>query len=355
MAVVGDERAGVVEPVAPVPPNASVSGLQRLRLRHPLAAFVFRRVGAGILTLIVASFLIFLVLQVLPGNVAEVVLGRDATPQRVHEINASLHLNQSVVSRYFSFLGNFVTGHFGDSSAALAQGRHFSVWQEIHTPLFNSLVLALITVAIFVPVSLILATAAALRAGRVVDHAVSSIALALGALPEFLIGTLLIVIFFTNLGLLTPDSSIASGANPFSDPEKLILPILTLLCVSVAFGTRLLRASLIEVLDQDFVAMARLSGYRERRVILRHALRNAIAPSIQIVAQQTQYLIGGIIVVEAVFNYPGIGSVLVQAINVRDTQVITVTATLLAAIYIGINIVADLLVVLVVPKLRTQV
>ena len=329
-------------------------GLRQLRARHPIASFVARRLVAAVLTLLVVSILIFVVLQVLPGNVAQVILGQHATPARVHAIEVQLHLNQSVPVRYVHFIGHLLTGNLGYSSAAIAQGSRVSVWQEIRTPLRNSLVLAGVTIVLFIPLCLILGTAMAVRAGRATDSILSVVALALGAMPEFLIGTLLIVIFFTQLNLLPPVSSIGTGQTPFTHPDGLILPALTLLGVSTAFGTRLLRASLVETLGQDFVSMARLNGYRERRVLFRYALRNALAPSVQILAQQIQYLVGGIIVTESVFNYPGIGTTLVQSISVRDTQVVSIIAVMLATIYVLLNVAADLAVVLLVPKLRTK-
>jgi peptide/nickel transport system permease protein len=334
--------------------DAPVGGWRYRYARHPVATFLVRRVAAGLLTLLVVTILIFAVLQIVPGNVTQIILGRNATPDRIAAVNASVHLNESVPARYLAFLGGVITGHFGDSSAALAQGNTVPVWEAIRTPLANSLVLAAITTVLFIPLSLFFGMVAALRAGRATDSILSLTALTLGAMPEFLIGTLLVVIFFARLHLLPPVSLIPPGETPFSNPKELVLPVLTLLGVSTAFGSRLLRASMIEVLDEDFVAMARLNGYRERRVMFRYALRNALAPSAQILAQQIQYLIGGIIVVESVFSYPGIGTTLVQSIQVRDTQMVTVIATIIAAIYILINILADLAVVLLVPKLRTR-
>lgn len=321
---------------------------------HPVLLFVLRRVAAGALTLLAATALIFLAIQVLPGDVADTVLGRNATPERIAAVRDSLNLDASLPSRYLSFVGDMATGHFGNSSAALAQGNKVGVWTVIADPLRNSLVLAGITLLLFVPLCALLGIVAATRVGRKRDHAISLVGVALSAMPEFLVGTLLIVVFFTQLDLLPPVSQIDPGRSPFSDVKGLILPILTLLAVSAAFGTRLLRASLVGVLAEDYVATARLNGYRERRVILRYALRNALAPSMQILGQMAQWLIGGIIVTENVFNYPGIGNTLVQAVLVRDTQETMVIATVLAAAYVAINIVADLAVVLIVPKLRTQ-
>jgi peptide/nickel transport system permease protein len=325
------------------------------RSRHPVAAFVVRRVAAGILTLIVASFLIFASVQILPGDVASVVLGKNATPERVAAIRSDLNLDDPLPQRYVRFLSEVSTGHFGNSSAALAQGRELPVWDVIRTPLRNSLILALVTIVLFVPLSLILGTISALRAGRAADHAISLPALVGSAMPEFLVGTLLIVIFFFQLDLFPPVSEIGPGETPFSHPDTLVLPVLTLLSVSLSLGIRLVRASMIDVLRADYVRMARLNGQPERRVVVRYALRNALGPGIQAIAQTLQYLLGGIIITESVFNYPGIGNKLVQAVSLRDIQEVGVIAMILAATYIIINIVADLLVMLVVPKLRTTV
>jgi peptide/nickel transport system permease protein len=334
--------------------GAAESALRRFRRSHPVFLFVVRRVAAGLLTLLVASMLIFAAVQVLPGNVAEVVLGRNATPQLVHSIESELHLDESIPAQYVHWLGNLVTGNLGNSTASLAQGQQVSVSHLIATPLRNSLILAGLTLIFFIPLCLILGTIAALRAGRKSDHAISLSSLAIGSMPEFLIGTLLIVIFFSNLEWLPGVSTIEEGQSPFAHIDSLVLPVLTLLCVSTAFGVRLLRASLVEVLREDYVGMARLNGVPERKVIRRYVLRNGLAPAIQALAQVIQYLIGGIIIVEAVFNYPGIGTTLVEAVQVRDLQVVSVVAVILAAIYVLVNILADLAVVLVVPRLRTQ-
>ncbi len=304
--------------------------------------------------MLVVTVLIYIAVQVLPGNVAQIVLGRTATPQRVAALQASLHLNRPLPVRYLDWLAGMLTGHFGDSTAALAQGMTVPVWHAIAGPLGNSLILGGITLLAFIPICLVLGTLAALHAGRAADHVISLSALSASALPEFLVGTLLIVIFFTELNLLPPIASVNPGQTPLSDPRILILPVLTLLCISTAFGTRLLRASIVEVLGEDYVAMARLNGVRESRVIVRYALRNALGPSIQVIAQMIQYLVGGIIITESVFNYPGIGTALVQAVLVRDPQEVSVVATILAAFYIVVNILADLAVSLAVPRLRTR-
>ena len=296
--------------------------------------------------------LIFASVQLLPGNVATAVLGRNATPQAVHSIEQNLGLNRSLVERYATFLSDLVRGRLGDSTVAIAQGTRVTVWSTIRTPIRNSLVLAGLTVLLFVPLALLLGAWAAVRQGKRADHAINTSALTIGAMPEFLVGTLLVLVFFTSLHLLPPISETQPGKSLFSDPRIFVLPVVTLLSVSLAYTTRLVRATTIEVLRENYVSMARLNGYRERRVIWRYALRNALAPAVQGIAQTVQYLIGGIIIVESVFNYPGIGTQLVQSVSARDVQMIAVIAVMLAAIYIAVNILADLAVMLLVPKLR---
>jgi peptide/nickel transport system permease protein len=333
-----------------------VPGRSRTRraAAHPVLRLLAGRIGAGLLTLFVASVLIYGAVLILPGDVVEVVLGKEGTPERIAAVKAELNLDQSPPERYFHWLGGMLTGDLGASTAALVQGQTVHVASAIGKPMANSLILAAITIAVFIPLCLVLATFTALRAGRASDHAVSLISLALGSMPEFLIGTLLIVIFFSNLGLLPAVSSIGPGQSPLSQPDALVLPVLTLLMVGTAFGIRLLRASIVEVLRDDYVTMARLNGVRERRVVARYVLRNAMAPSVQVVAQTVQYLVGGIIITESLFNYPGIGNMLVQSVLVQDVQMVSVIAILLAAIYIAVNIVADLAVVFLVPRLRTN-
>jgi peptide/nickel transport system permease protein len=334
-------------------PSGPVLGRRR-RLRHPVVAFLVRRLAAGLVTLLVASFLIFLATNALPGNVAEAVLGRNATPAGVASLERELHLNRPLLSRYGSWIAGTVQGDLGQSAVALAQGATKApVSGLIGTPLRNSLVLAVATILLLIPLSLLVGTAAAVRAGRATDYAVSYVSLVLGALPEFVLGTFLILIFFSELNLLPPVALVLQGTSPLAHVNALVLPVLTLLGVSLAFSARQVRAGVIEALRQDYVRMARLGGVRERRVLWRYALRNALAPSVQTFAQSIQYLFGGIIIVEALFAYPGIGSLLVQAVSVRDVTEVQGITLVLAAIYIMVNILADLLVVFIVPRLRT--
>jgi peptide/nickel transport system permease protein len=335
-------------------PGRPVRGRLLTTRRFPLLNYAIRRVLAGVITLIVATFLIFACIQLLPGNVAQVVLGRNATPARLAQVDAQLHLDDNVAVRYFHYLGGFLSGHFGDSTAALVQQTHVSVSSVVGPALANSLILALIVLVLFVPCSLLLGYASGRRPGGKVDHFISTTTLAVGALPEFLVGIVLIYLLFTWLGWFPPISTLNPGQSPLSDLKGLVLPVLTLLLVSMAFGARLLRASIIEVMNKEYIAVARLNGIEHRRIVLRYLLPNAVSPSIQILAQQTQYLLGGIVVVESVFNYPGIGRALVQAVSARDIQEIMIIATILAVAYIAINIIADIACALFDPRVRTS-
>jgi peptide/nickel transport system permease protein len=217
----------------------------------------------------------------------------------------------------------------------------------------KSLVLALAALLVLLPVSLTLGIVSGIKRDRPIDHAISVTSLALIALPEFVTGTLLIAFIAVTLKWLPPTSIIESGG-VLSNPRLLVLPVLTLCITATPYVVRMVRAGVSEAMGADYVQMARLSGIPERRIIMRHALRNALAPTVQVLALTMQYLIGGIVIVETVFAYPGLGQGLVQAVVARDIPTVQGVAILLAAVYIVINIVADVVVVLLIPKLRTS-
>jgi peptide/nickel transport system permease protein len=320
----------------------------------PATRFVLRRTAAGIVTLFVVSIAIFIATNVLPGNVATIVLGRNATPANVAQLDRELNLNHPLINNYLSWLSGAVHGSFGNSSVALAEGSHTSVSSTLGTPLVNSLVLAGLAALILVPLALLLGTLCGLYAGGWFDRAVSFPILVIGGLPEFVAGTLLITIFASRLHLLPPVSLINPGQSPLANPNNLVLPVMTLVLCVLSSITRQVRVGVMEVLRQDYVKVAKLNGIGGRRVVLKYVLRNALAPSIQVIAHALQYLIGGLIIVESVFTYPGIGEYVVNAVSTRDVPEIQAAAIILATIYIAINIAADLVVVFLVPRLRTE-
>jgi peptide/nickel transport system permease protein len=357
-AAVADDGSGTVTEAdsttlasVPLPNDRSRTTAGGLRI----AKFVARRVLAGIVTLFVVSALVFFALNILPGNVATAVLGQNATPESTSLLEAQLGLDQPVAQRYVYWLGDALQGDLGDSAVGLVQNSpEASISSSIRTPLLNSLILAGLTTILLVPLTLLLGGLAGVYAGRKLDHAISLPSLIFAALPEFVTATLLIVVFFGKLNILPPLAGLGPGDSPLSNLRGQVLPVVTLLMVALASGVRQVRAGMIEVMDRDYFNVARLNGLRGHRLLMRYALRNALAPSVQTLAQNIQYLVGGIIIVETVFNFPGIGSYLVQAVDARDVPVVQATAVILAAVYIAINIVADLVVVLLVPRLRTQ-
>ena len=324
------------------------------RRRRPLLRFVIRRLAAAVATLFVVSILIFAGTEVLPGDAASAVLGRTASPEQLAEMQELMGLDRPAHERYLDWLGGVLTGDLGNSAAGYAAGGEVPIWDDIAPKIGNSLTLAGITALLMVPLALVLGVLAAVRAGRTVDHAISLGSLAIISLPEFIIGSLLILLFFSWLDVLTPVSLVPPGESALARPEALVLPVLTLLGASLAASIRMVRAGMLEALNAECVTMARLNGLRERVVVARYALRNALAPSVQVFAQNIQYLVGGIVVTEYLFSYPGLGKELVDAVAIRDVREVQSVALLVAAVYVLLNIVADLLVVLVVPKLRTQ-
>ncbi len=320
---------------------------------HPIGRFIGARLAGGALTWIVASILIYIGTELLPGNVIQVVLGRNARPEVVAALRGQLGLNHPLIPRYFEWLKSFVTGQWGDSSASLATGNPVKVSHIVSTYGLNTLTLAVIAMLLLIPISLFLGTLAAGQGGWT-DHTIVIGSLVAISLPEFVVGTLLIVIFFTVLGLLPPVSLIAPGVSPLANPRILVLPVITLLLTNLAWSTRLVRNGIRSALGSEYVQFADLLGFPRRRLVWRLALRNGLPVSIQAFALIAQYMLGGIVLTEAVFTYPGLGTALVNAVIERDIPVVQAIAMVLAALYILINITADLLVVLLVPRLRTS-
>ena len=325
----------------------------RRREASPLLRFVVRRLLGAVVALFVASLVIFAGTQLLPGDAASVVLGRNGSPATVKLLNKQLKLDRPAYQQYADWIKGLAHGDLGNSAVGMAQGATSApIWPLISDAVKNSVILAVITALLMIPLSLGLGVLAAVLRGRWLDHVISVASLAAIALPEFVIGSLLVGVFFVWLDVLPPVAIIPPGQSPLSDPTKLILPVATLLLASLAAGIRMVRAGMVETLQAEYVMAARLNGLSERWVLWRYAMRNALAPSVQVLAQNLQWLIGGIIITETVFAYPGLGSLLVTAVGNRDLGVVQSVAMLIAVVYVMLNLVADLIVLLLVPKLR---
>jgi peptide/nickel transport system permease protein len=318
------------------------------RNEHPLLALTARRLGIGVITLFVVSAIVFLATEVLPGNAAYAVLGRSANPVRLHALERQLHLNQSLLAQYWTWLSGLLTGKLGGS---LANGQ--PVWGLVEPRLINSAVLVFATGVIGTVLGVALGAIAALRKDSWFDHISSVAALAVTSLPEFVVAITLIILLSTVVTHLLPAVSLLPpGTYAWSQPELLILPVATLVIVIVPYIFRMMRAAMIEALESDYVEMARLKGVPEWRIVLMHALPNAIAPTIQVIGLNFLYLAGGVVVVEYVFNFPGIGQGLVFAVDNRDIPVIQFIVVVLAAFYVCVNIASDVVALLATPRRR---
>ncbi len=315
---------------------------------HPILGLVARRAAIGVFTLLLVSVVVSAATEILPGNAASAILGHNATPARLHALEIQLHLNRPRVDQYWTWLSGLLTGNLGHS---MANG--LPVWGYVEPRLINSAVLVLVTGLVGAPFGVGLGAAAALRKDGPFDHIISVIALAVTSLPEFVVAIALIIGFSTVVLHLLPAVSILSpGAHAWNQPELLVLPAATLVIVIVPYILRMMRAAMMEALESDYVEMARLKGVPEPRIVLLHALPNAIAPTIQVIGLSFLYLAGGVVVVEYVFSFPGIGQGLVDAVNNRDIPVIQFIVVVLAAFYVVMNILTDVIALLVTPRRR---
>ena len=325
------------------------------RARSPILRFLVRRFASALVTLVVVSIVIFAATDAIPGSPAASILGKFATPSEVVVLDKRLGFEKPATTRYFDWVGGLLQGTLGNSAVGLAQGqRSAPIWPLIRGRLANTLTLTLLTTLLVVPLALLLGSAAAIKVDRPLDHTITTVTLALIAMPEFVVGALLILLFFVALRWLDPTSLIPPGSPAITHPALLVLPVTTLLATSVGWATRLVRAGMVEALQSDYVAAARLNGIAEWTVIRRYAMRNALAPSVQVFAITIQALFGGIVVVETIFSYPGLGQALVTAVLSHDSTLIESVAMLIATFYILVNVLADFIVLLLVPKLRTR-
>lgn len=320
------------------------------RRRLKKHTWVLRRIGIGVVTLFAVSVIIFAATQALPGNAARQLLGRNQNAAALHDLEQRLGLNKSPVVQYWDWLKGVLHGDFGTSYSA-----HEPVTTLLRPALENSLELIVLSTVIAVVISVLLGVIAAARRDGWVDNAFNAYAFFFTAVPEFVIGIVLVILFATTVFHVLPAVSlIPPGTNPLSQPKVFVLPVATLVLAITPYLGRLVRGSMVDVLESDYVRMGRLKGLSERRILFRHALPNALVPGIQGTAVTIGYLAGGIVLVEFVFGFPGLGTTFLNAISYRDIPVIQACALFLASVYVVVNLVADILVVFVTPRLRTQ-
>lgn len=326
-------------------------GSPRPLLSGGIPLFILRRLLLGALTLFLASIVIFAATNVLPGDAARSILGQSATAESLAAVRAQLGLDRPLVVQYLDWAWNSLHLDFGSSLSFGAQPVSEIVWPRV----VNSAILVALATLVSMPLAVAIGVFTAVRRDSRLDHGVSVVMLTSAALPEFVVAIALVVLFATTvLPILPAVSLVPPGTSPLSDASMLILPTLALVIAVVPYTARIMRATTIETLETDYVEMARLKGLPERRVVWTHAARNALAPTIQVLALNLVYLAGGIVVIEYVFAYPGIGTAMVDAVLKRDVPVVQALALLIAALYVVVNLAADVLTILVSPRLRTS-
>lgn len=312
-----------------------------------MVRFLTVRFGLIALTLLVVSVAIFAVTEVLPGDVAWHILGQGATPENLEAVREKLDLNRPAHIRYLGWIGNALRGDLGDS---YIQNR--PVVEVVKPRIFNSAVLAAFAFLIAVPAAVVTGVWAGVRSNSLGDHLTSIASLVGISLPEFVTGVLLMVIFASTLRVLPSSSIILPGTSPLTRPLILVLPALTLTGVLFAYIMRMTRANVIEVMQSNYVRTAVLKGLPMRRIIFRHIIPNAMLPTISVIAVNLGWMFGGLIIVENVFAYPGLGRLLLVSIQSRDVPLLQALALLICMTYSISNLLADLSYGLLNPRIR---
>jgi len=319
-----------------------------------MSRFLLRRMAFLALTVLLTSLLVFLVTQWLPGDVCRIILGREAGPVAIENCRQELGLNQPLPVQYLNWLGDFLRGDWGISFST-----NLPIFPMVMDRLRNSLILALVTLIISVPLAVTLGIIAGLNANKPIDNTISVASLAVVGLPEFVTGLVLIQVFsfgLRGLGLpyLPANSSIRPGTSFIEALPMLILPALTAMLVLLAYIARLTRAGVLEELKQPYVRTADLKGLPRRTVIVKHVLRNALLPTITVIAISIGWLISGLVVIENVFNYPGLGRMMIFAIDRRDLPLLQAVTMVTVFGFAIANLGADMLYGLLNPKIRLE-
>ncbi len=312
-----------------------------------MITFIIRRLGFVFVSLFVCSLLIFVATQILPGDVATHILGRYATPEALRNLRHELGLDRPALVQYLSWLGDFLRGDWGTS---LSTGS--PVLGLVMQRLRNSAMLALVSLAMYVPLGILLGVIAALRRNKLSDQIISITSLAFIGLPEFVTGVVLISVFALQLRVLPASSAIPPNAGFLQALPRLILPGITVSLVSLAYVTRMTRSSTVEVLETDYVRTAYLKGMPPAKVLFVHVLRNALLPTITIVAIGIGWLIGGLIVTESLFSYPGLGRLLLFGIQRQDLPLMQATTMLIVLVFSLTNLIADILYAYLNPRIH---
>jgi peptide/nickel transport system permease protein len=313
-----------------------------------MARFLGKRLGLALITLVLLSMIVFGAAQLLPGDLGRSVLGRDASAEAVAEYNHEHGTDRPAVVQYLDWASGAVRGDLGNSLVPPEP----PVWDVLEPALVNSLKLALVAFLLVVPFGIVGGVLAGLRVGRPTDRTITVAGLSLAVVPEFVTGLVLILLFAIWLGWLPVSAQWDEGAGALTQVKHLVLPAMALAIVLFGYIARITRAGVIEALDADYTRTAYLKGLPHNTVIRRHVLRNALMPTIAVVATQVGYLFGGLVAIELLFNYRGIGLTLIEAATFKDFTLLTAGVLVIGVAYLIVTLVADLLFALLNPRIR---
>ncbi len=313
---------------------------------HPVVLLIGRRIVLGVVTLWAVSLLVFAGTEILPGDVAEAMLGQSATPEAVAAIRRELGLDRPAWERYLDWLLGMLRGDFG-----LSYANRMPVADLVADRLANTLFLAGVAAALAVPVAVTLGVLAVRWRETPLDRFISVTTLSAISMPEFFIGYALVYLFAITLPLAPPIASVHPGMDLLERLRAVALPVVTLAMVTVGHMMRMTRAAVLNVMDSPYIETAELKGLRRMRIVLRHALPNALSPIINVIVINLAYLVVGVVVVEVVFVYPGLGQLMVDAVSKRDVPLVQACGMIFAATYVLLNLVADVLAIVTNPRL----
>jgi peptide/nickel transport system permease protein len=312
-----------------------------------MARFLLKRLGLATITLLLLSVIIFFGAQVLPGNVGRRILGPFADERSVEALNHQLGTDRPLLTQYWDWISNFVRGDLGESLSY-----HVPVSSLVGDALVNSLELAALAFLLVVPLAVVGGVIAALKRDRAVDRVITLTGLSLSVVPEFVTGIILILVFGLWLGILPVSADAPPGSNAVTQIKYLLLPAFTLVILLFGYIARITRAGTIESLDADYTRTAVLKGLPRRTVVRRHVLRNSLLPTIAVVATQTGYLIGGLVVIETLFNYPGMGRLIFTAANQKDFPLLQSAVLIVGIGFLLATLLADIAYSLLNPRIR---
>lgn len=308
---------------------------------------IARRIGAGMLTLVIVSMVVFFITSLLPGDAAQMILGQNVTPETVAALRHELGLDQPLLVRYFHWFIGLFTGNFGTSFAS-----HIPVAQLISSRIPATFELAAVTTVVSVPLALFIGITAAMNRDKWLDKTLVTFTMATVAVPEFLIATIAVMIFAVRLHWVSAMSFGSPNVDILSFIKAYALPVLTLCCVLTAQMARMTRSAIISQLSSPYIEMAILKGVSPMRAVMRHALPNAAGAIANAISLSLSYLFGGVIIIETIFNYPGLASQLVDAVSNRDLPVVQICVMLFAGCYLLLLLLADIITIAFNPKWR---